>query len=124
MENMSADEEILLSFEYNYVKNLIVPFIGLVLAYLLYQKFLLVRVLTMVMHPIHHCIHQAKKDLFVEAIKQIKSIKKDERPEVLEIGVGAGENFRYFPSNSNVHILDKTDEFLTPLKRNFFLRFY
>ena len=120
MENSSANEEILISFEYNYIKNLVIPFIGLILAYLFYKKFIFVRLLTMIMRIIHHCIHQAKKDKFSEAIKEMTSVKKDERPEVLEIGIGAGENFRYFPSNSNVHILDKTADFLPEMKGRVF----
>jgi len=34
----------------------------------------------------------------------------------LEIGIGTGENFRHFPLNSNLHILDKTEIFLDYLK--------
>ncbi len=39
-------------------------------------------------------------------------VKKDgQRLNVLEVGVGTGENFKYYPQDTNITILDKTDKF-------------
>ena len=38
--------------------------------------------------------------------------------EILELGIGTGENFRCFPHNSNITILDKTDIFLPVLQES------
>ena len=106
----------LISLEFNYINNIVLPLVGVGLAYIIYLRFLMIPLLYWVMIKIHADIETMKKELFEEAIGHIKSRSENQKAEVLEIGVGAGENFRHFPKDSNVHILDKTDEFLPFLK--------
>jgi ubiquinone/menaquinone biosynthesis C-methylase UbiE len=60
--------------------------------------------------------HPAKESLFNEAFENIKT--NGERLKILEIGVGAGANFNYYPKHSEVTILDKSDIFLPYIKEN------
>ena len=68
------------------------------------------------MTRIHRHVKQVKEKLFKEAFEELKTNNKDGQLEILEIGIGTGDNFRNFPINSNLHILDKTDIFLNYLK--------
>lgn len=88
--------------------------------YFIYYKWLMVPCLTLTMKEVHSRITLRKKLLFSEAISNIKSVSRNRRTEILEIGVGAGENFKHFPEDSNVYILDKTDRFLANLKGSLF----
>ena len=88
------------------------PAVLLFILNLIYQRFFMIRLLTVLMVPIHAGIEEVKGKIFKEAIGEIKSNDGIAKMEVLEVGVGAGENFRHFPQNANCHILDKTDEFL------------
>lgn len=73
------------------------------------------------MKEVHKRIELQKTKLFEKAIGEIKSCSSDRRTEVLEIGIGTGENFKNFPLNSNVNILDRTDDFLPFLKGIYFI---
>ncbi|RNA24010.1 methyltransferase 7A [Brachionus plicatilis] len=70
------------------------------------------------MRFIHSNLETVKLKLFDEAISNIKSTKKNNRLEILELGIGTGENFKHFPKGSNVTILDKTDIFLPYLNES------
>jgi ubiquinone/menaquinone biosynthesis C-methylase UbiE len=69
-----------------------------------------VEILDFMMKKMHTEMQHVKRELFETASKQVAS-KPKHRLEVLEIGVGTGENFKYYPINSNVTILDKTNAF-------------
>jgi hypothetical protein len=91
---------------------------GLGIAYLIYVRFLMVPFYHWLMVKIHQTVSEVKKDLFKEAIKSIESLAGDQKPNVLEVGVGAGENFRHFPLGSSVTLLDKTEQFMPFLTGN------
>ena len=88
-----------------------------ILFYFVYTKWLMIPCLTLVMKQVHPRIEIRKKLLFKEAISNIRSYNGDhkQRTEILEIGVGAGQNFVHFTRNSNVHLLDKTCKFTKDL---------
>lgn len=83
-------------------------------------KFLLrvfhVYILKIIMTIIHYHVHATKKCLFEEAFNKMQA--SDLNPEILEIGVGTGENFRYFPKNTNLTILDKTESLKCKLQES------
>ena len=85
----------------------------------LYIKHILPKILYLLMKKIHQDIEIMKRKLFIETIQGIESNETTRRMEVLEIGVGCGENFLHFPKNSNVHIVDKTDDFLSYMVESF-----
>ena len=64
----------------------------------------------------HAQLAKLKENLFEEAFKQINTGSK--KLEILEIGIGTGENFKNYPKNANLTILDKTDEFLPFLQKS------
>jgi ubiquinone/menaquinone biosynthesis C-methylase UbiE len=82
------------------------------------------RFLNFTMKMVHGQIKSVKEQLFKEAFDNVKSSNRNsgQRLEILELGIGTGENFKLFPQNSNVTVLDKTDIFLPYLhesmKRN------
>ncbi len=123
MADTSAPTEAL--DEPQFIYTCIYSMLAIYLAYRVYLRFTMVPLLHRVMVTIHNKIDDLKKDLFRDAISSIKSLPDNtsqEKPNVLEIGVGAGENFRFFPVDADVHILDKTDEFLPFLKETFKVR--
>ena len=73
-------------------------------------------VLNFIMKTIHSHLGTLKKQLFDEAFKQLST--GSEKLDILEIGIGTGENFKNFPKNANLTILDKTDEFLPFLQES------
>ena len=79
-------------------------------------KTLFPHVLNCIMKTIHSHLVGVKEQLFKEAFKHITT--GSERFEILEIGIGTGENFKNFPQNSNVTILDKTDKFMPYLQKS------
>ena len=106
--------------EHLWAYYIIFPIVVLVLLFQVYQRFFLFSVLKTFMVPIHNNIEEIKANLFKEALEQIRRRDVKAKLEVLEVGVGTGENFRHFPKDSNVHILDKTDKFLPFLKGSIF----
>ncbi|RNA24008.1 methyltransferase 7A [Brachionus plicatilis] len=76
------------------------------------------RGLNFMMNFVHSNLEVVKPKLFDEAISQVKTNKKNDRLEILELGIGTGENFKHFPKGSNVTILDKTDIFLPYLNES------
>ena len=66
------------------------------------------------MKTYHFHLESLKKQLFEEAFMQVNT--DSPKLDILEIGIGTGENFKYFPQNSNLIILDKTDMFMPNLK--------
>jgi ubiquinone/menaquinone biosynthesis C-methylase UbiE len=71
-----------------------------------------VEILDFIMKKMHTELYEMKRELFETASKQVESrSKRQQRLEVLEIGVGTGENFKFYPHNSNITILDKTNAF-------------
>jgi len=73
-------------------------------------------ILNFIMKTVHSKIILLKEKLFEEAFKQIST--GSQNLEILEIGIGTGENFKNFPKNAHLTILDKTDEFLPFLKKS------
>ncbi|CAF0743948.1 unnamed protein product [Brachionus calyciflorus] len=65
-----------------------------------------------IMSFVHSNLADTKVEHFKEALSRIKTDNKNRKLEILELGIGCGENFKYFPKDSNVTILDKTDIFL------------
>ena len=84
----------------------------------LHLKYILPNMLPIFMKKLHDAIEERKKSIFKEALENIE-IKKNGYYEILEIGVGSGENFRHFPKDSNVNVIDKCDDFLPYLKESF-----
>ena len=64
----------------------------------------------------HFNLKHLKKELFDEAFSKLQST--DQKFNILEIGIGSGQNFLYFPPNSNLTILDKNEKFLPKLKQS------
>lgn len=89
------------------------------LLYSLYKKFIFPALLNYVMKQIHGSLHEnIKKKAFKEAFDKVSSSSNEQPIEVLEVGVGTGENFKFFPQTSKITYLDKTDEFLPFLRRS------
>ncbi len=99
--------------------------VGLVistLVFVLYKTYMVIPWKIILLKECHKKLEPKKKELFEEATSRIESQLEDERCEVLEIGVGTGENFKFFPANSNVTILDNTDKWMSSLKGNLLLK--
>lgn len=75
-------------------------------------------VLKFIMKKIHSQLREVKPKLFKEAFENVKTDNKSGKLEILELGIGTGENFKCFPLNSNITILDKTDIFLSYLQES------
>ena len=91
-------------------------FSALVLLLKFALKVLFPHVLNFIMKTIHSHLGQLKKNLFDEAFKQVNT--GNEKLNILEIGIGTGENFKSYPKNANLTILDKTNEFLPYLEKS------
>ena len=88
--------------------------------YYLYKKYVFPALISRSMKMIHAHIHnKIKKKIFNEAFELATNSNKSETIEVLEVGVGTGENFKLYPQNTNISFVDKTDEFLPYLKESF-----
>lgn len=111
-----------LALDFNFFYNAAAILGLLVLLNSIYQRYFMAFVLYKIMKLIHYDIETLKENLFTKVNEKVYSNVKDQKPKVLEIGIGAGENFRHFPKNSEVLILDKTDEFLPYLKESFSVR--
>lgn len=61
-------------------------------------------------------LHPVKVKLFEQAFQGVYQPGK--RLKILEIGVGTGVNFKYYPRDSEITILDKSDAFLSYLKES------
>jgi len=99
--------------------DMLVPFLYLVAGIVIF-KFLARKIYPYFMNNLMKCIHShltiVKEQLFDEAFKHINT--GSENLEILEIGVGTGENFENYPKNANLTILDKSDEFLPFLQES------
>lgn len=109
-----------LIFDSNYLFNLVIPLIGLTLLYSIYKLLVKNALLVWKMSHVHkHCEH-IKEELFKEAIKHVTCTSIDNinngKLDILEIGVGAGKNFEYYPENANLQIMDISYDFLPYLK--------
>lgn len=97
-------------------------FIGsLVMAFIIVKclkKLYFGAILNFMMNVVHSNLQEVKPMLFDEAISKIKTKNKSNQLEILELGIGTGENFKHFPKGSNVTILDKTDIFLPYLNES------
>ena len=99
--------------------DLFLPFLYLMTFFLFIKfaiKMFFPHVLHLIMKTIHSYLPQLKKQLFEEAFEQINTGSKT--LEILEIGIGTGENFNDYPKGANLTILDKTDEFLPYLEKS------
>jgi ubiquinone/menaquinone biosynthesis C-methylase UbiE len=99
--------------------DMFVPFLYLVAGIVIF-KFLARKIYPYFMNNLLKCIHShlqnIKEQLFDEAFKHINT--ESESLEILEIGIGTGENFDNYPKNANLTILDKSDEFLPFLQES------
>ena len=75
-------------------------------------------VLNFIMKRVHSHLIDVKQQFFTEAFEQLDTDNKNKKLEILEIGIGTGENFRHFPKNASLTILDKTDMFLPFLEKS------
>lgn len=76
----------------------------------LLMKLFFPQVVNFFMKRTHSFLPAHKRKLFDEAVSNVET-KASEKLNVLEIGVGTGENFKYYPPNARLTILDKTDVF-------------
>lgn len=93
------------------------------LIFILYKTYMVIPWKTILLKEVHKKLEPRKRELFEEATLKIESQMEKQRCEVLEIGVGTGENFKFFPKDSNVTILDNTDKWLPTLKGNSIVQF-
>lgn len=114
----SITEPHLVELEINYFYYIGMPLAILALIYFMYKKYIMKPLFIYLMKDVHSHLEKVKKDLFAEAISHINQ-NKNLRMNILEIGVGSGENFKYFPENSNVSILDNTNKFLNEIKNSY-----
>lgn len=119
--------------------NTIILFLILsVVFFYFYRNFIFPVLLNHVMKSIHRTLHASiKKKAFKNAFERVTSVKesdiesesesseKKERKErrqkpleILEVGIGTGENFKYYPENAKLSYLDKTDAFLPFLRQS------
>ena len=77
--------------------------------YKIFRKFSLLK-------TYHFHLKFLKKGLFEEAFAEISTHSK--KFEILEIGIGSGRNFKNFPKDSNITILDYTDQYLDKLEKS------
>ena len=75
-------------------------------------------ILNYIMKEFHCQIRDAKVELFEKAFEKVDTENKSGKLEILELGIGCGENFRCFPTNSNITVLDNTDKYLSFLKQS------
>ena len=59
-----------------------------------------------------------KEQLFNEGFKKVNRTNLNSPFKVLEIGVGTGSNFKFYPNNCDLTISDKSDEFVSYLKKS------
>ncbi|CAF0743933.1 unnamed protein product [Brachionus calyciflorus] len=74
--------------------------------------------LNFVMKMLHSKITEVKSKNFNEAFSKIATDTHYSKLKILELGIGTGENFKYFPKGSKIIISDKTDEFLSYLNES------
>lgn len=74
--------------------------------------------LNFIMKKVHSHLLDVKQKFFTEAFEQVDTDNKNKKLEILEIGIGTGENFRHYPKNAKLTILDKTDMFLSFLEKS------
>ena len=108
---MSAEES------FSFIK-LLTYLIGVGVVWLIFKKtmrLLFPLMLNFMMNKVHSSL-QIKKKLFDEAFENVSTNNKSSKLEILEIGIGTGCNFKHFPKDANVTILDKDDQFLSYLR--------
>ena len=71
-----------------------------------------------IMTNIHWRVRDLKSKLFEEAFEKVDTNNKSGKLEILELGVGTGANFKSFPKNANITILDVSDRFLPALQES------
>lgn len=60
---------------------------------------------------VHDRIHRVKQKFFDEKFEELKKRTGKDQLRILELGVGSGANFEYYPKNSSITCLDKNDAF-------------
>lgn len=87
--------------------------IVLTILFAIYAKYYRVRlfgkILTNFVSRLNPIFAPGKQSLFDEAFKKIKKSQPNAAFKVLEIGVGTGTNFKFYPKNCEITISDKTD---------------
>ena len=78
----------------------------------IYSKYFRARVFAYLLNgfatQLHQFLEPGKKKIFEEAFRKLNESKL----KIVEIGVGTGTNFKYYPENAEIIISDKTDNFL------------
>jgi SAM-dependent methyltransferase len=92
----------------------------IVLALWIYAKFLRVHIAGYLLKnfgkTLYPFLKPCKAKLFADAFGLVKC-KSQQSLDVLEIGVGTGANFTFYPENCKITVLDKTNGFLPHLKK-------
>ena len=92
--------------------------IYLAIAIAIYAKFFRKRVFAYLLDgfakSFRNFLHPAKKEIFNEAFEKLNKKKL----KIVEIGVGTGTNFQYYPENAEIIISDKTNSFLPYLNES------
>ena len=106
--------------EVNFIWNsLIAAGITVFIFYYLYKSYIFPVLLNSTMKLIHASIRDnIKKKVFKEAFDRVKSNEQNAPLQILEIGVGTGENFMLYPQNSKISFVDKTDVFMPFLRES------
>lgn len=103
----------------NFSIDLMIVIVLIFIVFYLYKRYAFPFLLNYFMKGLHKKLHdKIKKKAFNEAFERFES-NGDTPLEILEVGVGTGENFRLFPPNARITFLDKTDAFLPYLKESF-----
>ena len=100
--------------EFGTILNSVTAFVFILFIFIyLYKNYVFPAILNKFMKIIHVSIRdKIKVKLFKQAFENVKANKTDAPLEILEIGVGTGENFKFFPLDSKISFVDKTDVFL------------
>lgn len=95
----------------------------IIIAYVLFVNLIkrvahtyLPRILKFMMPRMHLRLRNLKTKLFEEAFEKVDTNNKSGKLEILELFIRTGENFKCFPPNSNITILDNNDRFLPVLQ--------
>jgi SAM-dependent methyltransferase len=84
----------------------------IIIATAIYSKFFRAKVFAYLLNgfatQLQLFLEPGKKKIFVEAFGKLK----ETRLKIVEIGVGTGTNFKYYPENAEIIISDKSENFL------------
>jgi ubiquinone/menaquinone biosynthesis C-methylase UbiE len=94
-------------------------FLALAAITVIYSKFFRKRVFAYLLNSTagakDKSLEPIKRKIFEEAFSKVR---KTNALKIIEIGVGTGTNFKYYPENSEIIISDKTDDFVPYLNES------